>query len=409
MELKKCRLCKSSNLVKFLKLGETALANRYLKEEELKSGELKFPLELSFCNECSFVQLSYVVDPKIMFSTYLYVSSTMQSFRDHFKKFAEELKKRFELGENTLVIDVGSNDGVFLKPLKELGVKTLGIDPAANVAEIAKKEGVETVVGFFNKKTAAKILQEMGKAKVITASNVFTHIHNIDDVIKGVDVLLDDDGAFIVEVYYVGSIMESMYFDLVYHEHLSYFTAITLSKLFARFGMEVFDIQKVPTHGGSLRVFVKRKGSRIPVSSSVQEFITAEKEKGLDSFETYKDFASRVEKTKEKLNTLLRGIKAQGKTIAGYGAPAKATTLLNYCGIGKEVLDFIVDKSPLKQGLYMPGNHIPILPENTIFEKKPEYVLILAWNFANEIMQKETRYKEMGGRFIVPLPEPKIF
>ena len=404
----KCRICSSKNLEKFLSLGESPLANNFLKKEDLEKEELKFPLELVFCNICQLVQLSYVVDPKLMFKNYVYVSSTSNTFRQHFTKMAEDLKKDFNLDENSLAIDVGSNDGVLLNGLQKFNIKVTGVEPATNVAKIAEENGVETINNFFNKEVVNKIIDKKGKADVVTACNVFAHIDNINSVIENVKLLLKDSGIFVIEVQYLVNTIEDMTFDNIYHEHLSYYSLTALKYFFEKRNMEIFNVIKILTHGGSLRVFTQQKNSKRKINENVNKILDHEKKIGINNIEVYKEFADKVYSVKEKLNSYMQNIKKGNRIIVGYGAPAKSTTLLNFCSIRKKEIDYIIDDNPLKIGLYTPGTHIPILSSGELEKNTPDYIIILAWNFAPEILEKTKKYADKGVKFIIPLPEPRI-
>jgi len=407
-QIKKCRVCKKEKFIKAFNFGPTPLANEFLTKEKINREESFFPLDVYLCSNCSFLQLGHVVDPKILFDNYVYVSSTSPVFIQHFKDFAESVYKDFSLGKNSFVIDLGSNDGILLKPFKKLGVKILGIEPAKHIAKVAKKENIPTVTEYFSVKLAKQILKKNGKANVVTACNVFAHIDNLDEVIEGLKVLLDKDGIFIMEAPYLVDFFEKKYFDLVYHEHLSYWTVNSLIKLFNRFDMEVFDVVKMPVHGGTIRTFVKKKEGSHKRNKRVDEFLKLEQSKKLTETSTYLTFQREIEENKVKLLKLLSSIKKSKKTIAGYGAPAKGNTLLNYFGIGTELLDYIVDDSPWKQGLYTPGKRIPVVSSKCLYKNPPDFLLILAWNFAAPIMKTHEKYKRQGGKFIIPVPSPKI-
>lgn len=403
-----CRVCKKSSLEKVLTLGPTPLANAFLTKLQLDEPEYFYPLDLYFCNNCGFIQLGHVVAPEVLFGNYVYVSSTSSVFIDHFKKMAEHVFSRFSLNERSLIVDIGSNDGILLKPFKNLGAKVLGIEPAVHIAKIAQKEGIETIPEFFSVELAKRIVKQKGQADIVTATNVFAHIDNLDEVIEGLRILLHKDGIFIMEAPYLVDFIEKRYFDLVYHEHLSYWSVNSLITLFKRFNMTVFDVEKVSVHGGTIRVYVKKSEGKYVVGKNVDEFLKLEKKMKLTEKKTYTDYANLVLENKVKLVTLLVDLKTKGKTIAGYGAPAKGNTLLNFFSIGTEILDFVVDDSPFKQGLYTPGKHISVVSSKFLYEKRPDYLLILAWNFADYIMKMHKKYKELGGKFIIPVPEPKI-
>lgn len=403
-----CRICKNETLQKFLDLGRQPLANSFLTGDELKKPEPTYPLSLFFCSNCGLVQLDYVVNPELMFKNYLWVSGTSDTVPLHFQQLAEESTKISKADKNSLVVDIGSNDGTLLKGFRNIGVRTLGVEPAANIAEIARKSGIETVNDFFNSQTAERIRNDYGGAKIITATNVMAHIDNSYDLLSGVNVLLEEDGVFVIEVPYLVDMIEKNEFDTAYHEHLSYFAIRPLVKLFENFGMEIFDVKRFPIHGGTIRVYVKKKSSNLKISNSVNELLELEKNIGLDKFDTYLQFAERIRKLKEDLLSILKKLKSENKKIIGYGAPAKGNTLLNYFQIGADLLDYIADKNPLKHNLYTPGMHIQVVPVDRIEKDKPDYMLILAWNFSDEIIKQQQKFKEAGGKFIVPIPQPKI-
>ena len=408
MGVKRCRVCKHENLHKFLELGPTPLANNFLKREQLNSPEPSFPLDLCFCNNCGLVQLSYVVPPEMMFSHYLWVSGTSYTVPVHFQQLANEATEIVNAGDDSLVVDIGSNDGTLLKGFKNLGLKVLGVEPATNIAKIARESGMETINSFFNESAALKIVSEKGRAKIITATNVVAHIDDLDNLLKGVKTLLEDDGTFVIEVPYLVDMIENNEFDTAYHEHLSYFAIKPLVKLFKIYDMEIFDVKRVPIHGGSIRVYVKRISAKLFVTDAVKNLLDIEEKNALHILDAYEKFAERIGTLRENLLSLLKELKMSGKRIIGYGAAAKGNTLLNYCKIDTTILDYIADKNPLKQGLYTPGTHIPVFGVEKIVEDKPDYILILAWNFADEIIKQQQKFKDSGGKFIIPIPEPKI-
>ena len=407
-KLTSCRACGNKTFFKAFSLGSSPLANSFLKKTNLKNEERYFPLVAKLCKSCSLLQLADIVNPDLMFKNYLYVSSTSKSFVEHFEKFAREVNKRFHLDHVDLVIDIGSNDGILLKPFKKLGVKTLGVDPAKNVAQIAIKAGIDTIVDFFNKKVANRILRKYGKAKIITAANVFAHTNNWDEFVESAKILLTDDGVLIIEAPYLLDFIKKNLFDTVYHEHLSYIAVRPLIKFFKKHRMFVFDVQKVSSHGGSIRVFVKNTKGLYKLEGRVYQFLKKEKSNGLALAETYKKFSKKIEMNKKLLVKMLNKLKADGNKIVGYGAPAKGNTLLNYFGIGPELIDYIVDDSKLKQELYTPGTHIRINPPNKLKEENANYILILAWNFADKIIENHSYLKKKGVKFVIPVPVPRI-
>lgn len=399
-----CRVCAGNNLRKVLSLGSTPPANAFVKD--LKQPEQFFPLELSFCNGCGFVQLTHVVSPELLFRDYVYVSSTSPVFVEHFKELAATIINRFKLQPKSLVVDVGSNDGVLLRPFRDKGMKVLGIDPAEKIAEMATKSGIETLPVFFTPTVAKDIVGKYGKANIVTATSVFSHVDDLDGFVNGVRELLADDGVFVIEVYYLYELLEKNLFDTIYHEHLSYFTTATIAKLLHRLGMQVFDVEETDTHGGSLRVFAQKSGGPHRVEDSVNKFMAMEAAKRLGEASTYVKFAGEIEQNKVKLLQLLNELKSKGKSIVGYGAPAKGNTLLNYFGIGPETLDYIVDDSSWKQGLYTPGTHIPVVSFEELGRRRPDYILVLAWNFAGPIMRKCA--SSGFTNFIIPVPTPEV-
>lgn len=406
--LSSCRICKNKNIKKALSLGSTPLANSFLTKKLLDSPEPFFPLEVNFCPRCGHLQLGHAVSPDLLFKNYVYVSSTSPVFVAHFEEYAKSVFKKFKLKNKSLVVDIGSNDGILLKPFKKLGVKVLGIDPAEEIANKATKEGIETLAVYFNQQISNEITKKYGKADVITANNVFAHVYDIDKLTKAVKVLLKPNGVFVIEVPYLVDFLQKNLFDTIYHEHLSYYALKPLTVFFERLGMKVFDVQRTGSHGGSIRVFVKNKEGKHKIQKSLKDLIKNEKEYGLHLFETYLDFGKKIKKNKIKLVKILNELKINGKKIVGYGAPAKGNTLLNYFGIGEDVLDYIVDDSPLKQNLYTPGTHIPVVSSEHLEKSKPDYILILAWNFAESIMDKLSSFSESGGGFILPAPIPTI-
>ena len=402
--MQNCRICKNKNLVKVLELGYNALANSFLKKEDFSS-EKVYPLDIYFCKDCKLVQLGEIISPEIIFSNYLYVSGTSDTMKRHFMEFANDIIQKISKFRDPLVVDVGSNDGTLLKGFLNSPVRILGVDPS-NIAKLAQKNGIETFNDFFNKETAQKIVHDKGKAKAILGANVFAHTPNLDLFMEGVDILLDKDGIFVIEFPYLVNLLNGMEFDTMYHEHVFHFSITPLTVLFEKFGFQIFEIKETSVHGCSLRVFVRKSNEKLP--ENIQQFIDLEKKMKLDLVETYITFAKKVGKVRNELNRILTELKSDGKKIAGYGAAAKASTLLSYCGIKSDTLDYIADKNPLKQALYTPGTHIPVVPTKKILETKLDYLLILAWNMADEIIQQQKEFQKRGGKFIIPLPDPKI-
>lgn len=401
-----CRVCRGSRLTKVLSFGTTPLANAFVTRAQQHEPELFFPLSVSLCRDCGLLQLQDIVSPTVLFTHYFYASSTSPVFRAHFEEFATAAVKRFELASQALIVDIGSNDGILLKPFLEAGCRVLGIDPAKNLARVARRQGIPTEIAFFSKSLAGKLVKRHGRAEIITATNVFAHIDDLDEIVAGVKVLLKPRGTLIVEVPYLVDFIEQNIFDTVYHEHLSYFSLAVLEKFFARHGLMVWDVEKVATHGGSLRVYVKRRGQK--ACARVSDVRRRERAHNLASLKTYADYAQRIDDNKLALLALLHQLKRQGKTIAGYGAPAKGTTLLNVFGIGADILEYIVDDSPLKQGTFTPGKRIPVVSSAYLDQHPPDYLLLIAWNFAQPIMAKHRAFAKAGGKFILPIPTPQV-
>jgi SAM-dependent methyltransferase len=401
---KNCRICFGKNFHKIINLGEMPPANAFLGQDELKRAEEQFPLSLYFCNDCGLVQLRHVVDPEILFKNYHYQTSASAPLVKHFREMALEIASKHIKNADELVVEIGSNDGVLLENLKQ-SARVLGVDPDEKMAEIANSRGVPTLTGFFNKNTAKEILKNHGQAKVIVANNVLAHIDDLHSVIDGVKILLSGNGRFIFEAHWVGNLIGNGGYDQIYHEHLCYFSLHSISRLAKKFGLKVLDVALVPIHGESLKVTIGKNGS---VNKSVEMFLKKEKKLGLEKSATYEKFSKKVKTNKKELVKLLKQLKKDGKTIVGYGAPAKGNTLLNYCGIGPDILDFITDTTPIKQGLFTPGTRIPIMHPEKVHQTTPDYILLLAWNYAPEILKKETALRKKGVKFIIPVPQVRI-
>lgn len=400
-----CLVCNRDCVEEFLDLGRTALANKFLTRQEIEAGEEKFPLRVGFCHNCNHVQLTEKVPPEKMFEDYLYISSASDTLQAHFKELSELLVKRFGLSSDNLVVDIGCNDATLLRHFARQGVRTLGVDPAQNLASLSS--GVDRFTGYFTSRTASEIVREWGRADVITTTNTFPHIQNLQDFIQGIKLLLAPGGVFVVEAHYLVDLLEQAAFDTVYHEHVSYWALRPLNYLLEAYDLQVVDAERLPIHHGQLRVFIQRKEESW-VRPSVGEILDLEKRVGLDRIETFKNFAAQALETKRGLTRLLQELKTGGKRIAGYGAPAKASTLLEFLELGPETVEFIADKSPLKQGRFTPGMHIEIVPPEKLLEERPDFVLLLAWNFEKEILEQQAEYRRLGGRFIVPVPEARV-
>ena len=401
-----CRMCGSDKLHQFLDLGIQPLANSFVKKEDLDQPEEKYPLEVYWCERCSLAQLIHVVSPEILFRDYVYFSTAMPKLSNHFKDYAKDAVKRFVSKEGQLVVEIGSNDGVLLKTIQDTGVRVLGVDPAKNIATIANERGIETIPEFFNEPLAKGIRESRGVARIIIGNNVVAHIDNHLDLLRGALALLDEDGVFIFEAPYLIDMFDNLTFDTVYHEHLSYLAVRPLVSFFAANGLEVFDARTSPVQGVSLRMYAGRPG-RHPISPSVRDLQEAEKRRGLDTLEPYQALARRIQDLKEDVRKELLNLKKSGKRLAGYGAPAKGNTLLNYYDIGPDMLDYVTETLPSKIGLYTPGMHIPVIHIDEARKNPPDAYLLLAWNYQKAILEQEEAFLKSGGTFVVPIGDKR--
>ena len=408
MPIDHCRLCKSKRLERFLDLGSTPPSDAFLTKDQLAEPEESFPLDAYLCLECGQVQLGYVVPPDVLYRrNYPYESSTTRTGREHFHGMAASLAEYFKLTPESLVIDIGSNVGVLLEGFKKKGVRVLGVDPATDMAKIANENGIETVPEFFTEAVAKRIVAKYGPAALIVGTNVFAHIDNVDNAVSGMKALIGSDGAIVIEAPHFLNLVRNLEYDTIYHEHLSYLSIKPLQQFFRRFDLELFNVEEHAIHGGTIRFFVGPKG-KYPQSPSVQAVIAAETTAGIHSIERLKRFAEEVAEQRRSLRALLEELTSQGKTVVGVSAPAKGNTLLNYCGITTELLPYITEKARIKVGLYTPGTRIPIASDEQLLKDKPDYALILAWNFSEEIMANLAEHRARGGKFIIPIPEPAI-
>lgn len=408
MYIKECRVCKSIDLHKFLDFGIQPAADAFLKKEQLELKEPKYPLEVWFCKNCGHVQLGYIAPRKPLFESFTYLSSVSKTMRENFQNIADEAVSRFNLGTESLIVDIGCNDGALLKCFRELGTRVLGIDPSPTV-KFAIAEGIDVIDDFFNEYVAQDVLKKYGKVSCVIGTNVFAHVDDYDSFLNGLNTILEDDGIMIWEFPYLVDTLNKMEFDTMYHEHLSYFSLKPLITLFKRFDMELFDVKRNPIHGGSIRIFVKRSIGKWKVNHDViNDLLELEKNMRLDSLDTYLEFAQNVEKVREDFIYLLKKLKSEGKKIVGNGAPAKGNALLNYCGIGPEIIDYLAEINPIKQGLYNPGMHIPVVSLEQMHKDNPDYMVILPWNIKDDIIKQEEEFKQRGGKFIIPIPSPTI-
>jgi SAM-dependent methyltransferase len=404
-KIKNCRGCNSHKLVLVLDLGSTPLANSLLKEESLNKPEFKAPLEVLLCESCSLAQISCTIPPEEMFRNYAYFSSFSETMLKHAKDLCSRLHKDRQLNEESFVIEIASNDGYLLKNYNASGVPTLGIEPALNVAAVARENGVETLTEFFDSELAKNIVQTRGQADIVHAHNVLAHVPDINSILEGLRIVLKDNGIAVIEAPYAIKMIDRLEFDTIYHEHVFYFSATAINNLLNRNGLVFVDVEQVDIHGGSLRMFIAKGGEQ---SAAVKTLLEEEHLRGFDTKRAYESFAKQVKNLKATLISLVKGLKQENKKLAVYGAAAKGSTLLNYCELGLDVFDFAVDRSTAKQGLYMPGIKLPIYNPIDLLKQKPDFVLLLTWNFAEEILRQQAEYTNQGGQFIVPIPEPRI-
>ena len=403
-----CRGCFSKKIFKFLDLGDMPLAGGFLKKKDIIN-ENKFPLKIYFCKDCGLVQILDVINPKILFEEYFYISSVIKSLSLHFKKYSQFLKKYYLNSKGSQLLEFGSNDGVLLQHFKNLKkIKAFGIDPSKNVSKIAKNKGLNITIDYFTQKNAKKLLKKYGKMDVVSGSNVFAHADNIHEIIKAGKILLKTDGVFIIEVHYLHDLLKDFQYDTLYHEHLSYYSISSLNIIFKLEGLKIIDVQHLTMHAGAVRVICAFENSDIKVKPSVLKFIKNENKYKLNKLETYLNFEKKCKKHKSRLVKLLKKIRISGKSIVGYGAPGRGTTLLNYCNINTNILDYIVDASPLRAGKYMPGVHIPIYNLEKCRKNPPDYFLVLAWNYIQSILKQEKKLIKKGVKFIIPFPKIKI-
>jgi SAM-dependent methyltransferase len=388
-----------------LSLGHTPLANAFIPAEKSHAPERTYPLELLFCERCFLLQLSERVDPAVLFRDYVYLTGTSSTMARHHEQLVASQDRRIGLDEETLVVDIASNDGSLLKAFAKKGVRTLGIEPASNLAAIARTAGIDTIDRFFDVDCALAVVSDYGTADLVCANNVLAHVPDLNGFLKGCRLLLGDAGVLSVEVPYLVPLLDHLEYDTIYHEHLSYFSILALREAFTRAGLAIFELEHLPIHGGTVRVLARPgQGS----DATVEDACEQERARGLDKTATFREFAKRVERNRAELRSLLETLRREGRKVAAYGAPAKGNTLLNYCGIGPELVGYTVDRNPLKVGKLTPGMRIPVMPREHLEKDPPDYLLILPWNLTDEIMEQEASFRKKGGRFVIPIPDPRV-
>ncbi|MGB6682325.1 MAG: class I SAM-dependent methyltransferase [Candidatus Acidiferrum sp.] len=405
-----CRFCAAPLSVNLVDLGMSPLCESYLSANQLNAMEPFYPLHVFVCNQCYLAQLGEYVRPEHIFTEYAYFSSYSDSWLKHSKKYTDLMAERFSLSAKSLVVELASNDGYLLQYFVEKNIPVLGIEPAANVAKVAVEKGVPTLVEFFGVELARKLAASGQRPDLLLGNNVLAQVPDLNDFVEGMKILLKPGGVITMEFPHLLRLMDENQFDTIYHEHFSYFSFLTSEKIFAAHGLTLFDVEELASHGGSLRIYARHaEDAAKPVSGAVEDLRRREVAAGLDRIERYAEFEEKVKETKRKLLEFLIGAKREGKKVAGYGAPGKGNTLLNYCGVRTDFLDFTVDRNPYKQGRFLPGSHIPIFGPEQLRAARPDYVFILPWNLKNEIMEQLSFIRDWGGKFVVPIPEVKVY
>jgi hypothetical protein len=405
-----CRFCKTPLELTFVNLGMSPLCESYLRGDQLNQMEPFYPLHVWVCEKCFLVQLEEYVSPENIFTNYAYFSSYSDSWLKHAENYTHQMVERFGLNKESFVVELASNDGYLLQYFVQKGIPSLGIEPAANVAEVAVKTGVPTLVKFFGRETARELASQGRMADFLLGNNVLAQVPDLNSFVAGMKILLKPQGVITMEFPHLARLMQENQFDTIYHEHFSYFSLWTAEHIFAAHGIALFDVEELTTHGGSLRIYGRHaQDTTKPVTQRFEELRARECAAGINRLDIYSAFSDQVKETKRKLLDFLIGARRDGKTVAGYGAPGKGNTLLNYCGIRTDFLDYTVDRNPHKQGKFLPGTHIPIFPPERIRETRPDYLLILPWNLKNEIIEQNSFIREWGGRFVVPIPQVQVF
>jgi len=401
----RCRLCNSKYLKLVLPIAASPIADAYIPRERLSERQDAYPLDLYLCNDCGHVQNIDVVDPEILFRDYIYVTSSSLGLIEHYRLYADDVMAQFGVKPGVLALEIGSNDGSLLGFFKSNGLKVLGIDPARRIAADATARGIPTLPEFFGSKLAVELQKEHGTAAIIAANNVFAHADNLADIVQGIRMMLDDDGVFIFEVSYLPDIVDRFLFDTIYHEHVSYHSILPLTRFFESLGMQLFDVQRISSKGGSIRGFAQRAPEgRRAVTSRVRDMVVEEDRRGFDKQAIYREYGEAIATRKVAVEKMVDNARASGKTVAGYGASTTVTTLMWHFDLAQK-LDFLADDNPHKHGLFAPKCHLPVLPSEEIYLRRPDYIVILAWNYAEQIIKRHQRYIAEGGTFVVPLPE----
>jgi hypothetical protein len=402
-----CRLCGGRELSLALPLTPAPIIDDYVDADRLNEVQSTYPMDVYLCQGCGHAQLLDVVDPQVLYGKYIYETTSSPGLVNHFQQYAEAVMDRLKPASGSLVVDIGSNDGSLLRFFKDRGMRVLGVDPAVEIARRATESGIETLGTYFTPELASRIRKAWSPAKIITANNLFANVDDLDQLTNGFRQLLDWDGVLVIETFYMVDLMRNMVFDFLYHEHLNCYTVKPLASFFARHGLELIDVQRIPTKGGSMRLTVQLAGGPRPVSPSVAGFIQEEERIGVHSLDSFRQFSSRIDRAKNEVGALLRNITESGKSVAGFGASATTTCMIYHFGIG-EALSFLVDDNPAKQNRFSPGLHIPVYKPEELYQRKPDYVVVFAWRFAEAILENHRAYLDQGGHFIVPLPELRV-
>jgi len=402
-----CRMCGSSNLILVYQLAPTPIGDAYVTADQLSISQELYPIDMFLCRDCGLAQLLDIIAPEVLYCDYIYTTSSSSEMQEHFPKYANQVIECIKPASGALVVDIGSNDGTLLRQFKNHGLHVIGVEPATEIARTATENGVTTIPGFFTPELALRIKQEYGPASIITANNVFANVDDLISLTEGIRSLMAHNGVFVFESFYLADVIENMVFDFIYHEHLSAFSVAPVQRFFQNMGMQLIDVQRIPTKGGSLRYTIQLAGGPRAVSPSVASMLNFEESFGLYHPETFKAFLIKIDGLKQHTVSYLKKLKTEGKTIAGYGASITGTTLIYHFSIG-EYLDYLIDDNPAKQGRFSPGLHIPVYHPQLLYERKPDYVVILAWRFAEQILKKHEDFLKQGGRFIIPVPDFRI-